>query len=177
MWSHVQRTIAGCFAALRQIRSVRRSLLSTALETLLMSLVPTWLDYGNRPTTLDHTPANLLHRLQTALNASAATITGLPHSAHITTSLAGLHWLLAAEHIKFKLATLTYRCLHCPASPTTCLLCPLNWLVSPTFLLILLCSSAIDALFVRPKRLVCVGDRAFPAAAAKRWNELSGDVT
>ena len=105
MQSHVQRTVAGCFAALQQIRSVRRSLPSTALETLVVLLVLTRLDYGNA--TLAGIPANLLRRLQAVLNASARTITGLPRSAHITTSLAGLHWLRAAERIKFKQATLT----------------------------------------------------------------------
>jgi len=38
-------------------------------------------------------------------------------------------------------------------------------------------SSATDALLVRPTRLVTVGDRAFPVAAAKLWNGLPGDVT
>jgi len=38
-------------------------------------------------------------------------------------------------------------------------------------------SSATDAILVRPTRLVTVGDRAFPVAAAKLWHELPGDVT
>ena len=66
-----------------------------------MSLVLTRLDYGNA--TLTGIPANQLRRLQAVLDASARTITGLPPSAHITMSLAGLHWLRAAERIKFKL--------------------------------------------------------------------------
>jgi len=37
MWSQVQQTVAGCFAALRQIRSVRRSLPQTMLETVVVS--------------------------------------------------------------------------------------------------------------------------------------------
>jgi len=84
MQSHVQRTVASGFAALRQIRSVLRSLPSTALETLVVSLVLTRLDYGNA--TLAGIPENLLRRLQAVLNASARTIAGLPRSAHITSS-------------------------------------------------------------------------------------------
>jgi len=34
-----------------------------------------------------------------------------------------------------------------------------------------------DALLVRPLQLVTIGDRAFPVAAAKLWNELPVDVT
>ena len=137
-----------------------------------MSLVLTRLDYGNA--TLAGIPANLMRRLQAVLNASARTITGLPRSAHITTSLAGLHWLRAAERIKFKLATLTYRCIHCTAPRyLSAQLTRLADIPSRRRLR----SSATDALLVRPTRLVTVGDRAFPVAAAKLWNELPGDVT
>jgi len=74
----------------------------------------------------------VLHRLQAVLNASARTITGLPHSAHNTTSLTGLHRLRAAERINFRLATLTYRvCAVQP--PANCLL---SKLVLLTFLLV-----------------------------------------
>jgi len=78
----------------------------------------------------------------------------LPRSAHITTSLAGLHWLRAAERIKFKLVTLAYRCLHCSAPRymfaqlTRVTDIPSRW--HPR-------SSATDALLVRPTRLVTVG--------------------
>jgi len=122
--SHVQWTVTDCFTALWQIRSVFHSLPPTMLKTLVVSLVLTRLDYGNA--TLAGIPSNLFCRLQAVLNASARTITSLPRSAH--TSLAGLHWLRAAERIKFKLATLSYRCLHF-AAPATC---PLNLLLSLT---------------------------------------------
>ena len=119
-------------------------------------------------------PAILLRRLQAVLNASARTVTGIPRSAHITTSLAGLHWLRAAERIKFKLATLTYRCLHCTAPRyLSAQLTRVADIPSRRRLR----SSATDALFIRPTRLVTVGDRAFPVAAAKLWNDLPGDVT
>jgi hypothetical protein len=62
MRSHVQRTVARCFAALRPILSVRRSLSPTALETLVMSLVLTRLDYCNA--TLTRIPSKLLRCLQ-----------------------------------------------------------------------------------------------------------------
>jgi len=70
-----------------------------------------WLDIDGN-VTLAGIPSNLLRRLQAVLNPSARTITGRPHSVHIAMSLAGKH---TAERIRFKLATLTYRCLHCAA--------------------------------------------------------------
>jgi hypothetical protein len=42
MRTHVHRTIAGSFAVLHQIRSIRRSLPPTALQTLVASLVLSW---------------------------------------------------------------------------------------------------------------------------------------
>jgi len=168
MQSHVQRTVASGFAALRQIRSVLRSLPSTALETLVVSLVLTRLDYGNA--TLAGIPENLLRRLQAVLNASARTIAGLPRSALITTLLAGLHWLRAAERIKFKLDV----CLHCSAP---CYLSTQLTRVADIPSRQRLRSSATDALLVRLTRLVTFGDRAFPVEVAKLWNELPGDVT
>jgi len=87
-----------------------------------------------------------------------------PRSAHITTSLAGLHWLRVAERVKFKLATLTYRCLHC--EPLRYLLAELTH-VADTHSCRRLRLPATDALLVRLTRFVTVGDRAFPVAAAK----------
>jgi len=149
-----------------------RSLVTLTLKTLVVSLVLTWLDYGNA--TLAGIQSNLLCRLQSMLNASARTITDLPRSAHITASLAGLHWLHAAERIKFKLATLTYRCLHCTALHyMSAQLTRVTGIPSRRRLR----SSVTDALLVRPTQLVTVVDRAFPVDAAKLWNELPVDVT
>ena len=47
MTTHVARSASQCFAALRQIRSVRRSISKTVLHTLVAALVFTRLDYGN----------------------------------------------------------------------------------------------------------------------------------
>jgi len=49
--------------------------------------------------------------------------------------------------------------------------------VSLTFLFVGVFVHLPPTLLVRPTRHVTVGDRAFPVAAAKLWNELPGDVT
>jgi hypothetical protein len=172
MQTHVQRTVAGCFAVLRQIRSIRRSLPPTVLQTLVVSLVLSRLDYGNA--VLVGIPAYLLRRMQSVLNAAARSIAGLPRSAHISTSLAGLHWLRAAERVKFKLATLTYRCLH--GTAPRYLTADFSRVANLPYRRHLRSGSS-DALLVRPTRLVTVGDRAFSVAAAKLWNGLPGDIT
>jgi len=58
--------VAGCFAELRQIHSVRRSEQPSTLETLVVSLVLTRLDYGNA--TLAGIQSNLLRHLRAVQN-------------------------------------------------------------------------------------------------------------
>ena len=172
MRSHVLRTVGKCFAVLRQLRSVRRSVPASVYQTLVVSLVLTRLDYGNA--TLAGLPAYLVCRLQSVLNASARSIAGLRRSDHITSTLADLHWLRASERITFKLATLTYRCLHGTAP---------NYLsrdlrrVADNPSRRRLRSSTSNALEVPSTRLSTVGDRAFGAVAPRIWNGLPDDVT
>ena len=68
-WTHVLSTVRACFAALRQIRSVRRSLPRHALFSLVHALVLSKVDYCN--SVLAGVTGNLLYRLQSVLNAAA----------------------------------------------------------------------------------------------------------
>ena len=67
MRTHVAKTVSSCFAVLRQICSIRRSVTEPVLQTLVVELVLTKLDYGC--TTLAGLPASQLDRLQSVLNA------------------------------------------------------------------------------------------------------------
>ena len=69
MSAHMTATVRACFAALRMIRSVRRSLPRHALLTLVRPLVISKVDYCN--SVLAGLPVALLHRLQLVLNAAA----------------------------------------------------------------------------------------------------------
>jgi hypothetical protein len=86
MRSHIQRAVAGCFAVLRQLRSVRRSVPTAVYQTLVNALVLPKLDYGNA--TLAGLPAYQYGRLQSVLNAAARSIAGLRRSDHVTDALA-----------------------------------------------------------------------------------------
>ena len=70
MSAHVTATIRACFAALRQIRSVRRSLSADALLTLVRALVVSKVDYCSSVLAAGISGA-LLQRLQSVLNAAA----------------------------------------------------------------------------------------------------------
>jgi len=65
MRSRVTKTVSSCFAVLRQLRGIRRSV----LQSLVTSLVLTRLDYGN--STLVGIPLYLLKRLQSVMNSAA----------------------------------------------------------------------------------------------------------
>ena len=110
--------MSSCFAALRQIRSVKRSVTRPVLLSLVQSLVLTRPDYGNA-TRLAGLSGRLTARLQSVLHAAARLIYSKRKYEHITTLLRELHWLSVPERIQihFKLAVLVFRSLHGIAPP------------------------------------------------------------
>jgi len=82
MSRQVINTVRACFAALRQIRSVRRSLPQHALLTLIRTLVITKLDQCN--SVLVGTSVYLQNQLQSVLNATARLVYSRRTSEHTT---------------------------------------------------------------------------------------------
>ena len=109
MKTHISKTVSACFAILRRIRSIRRSVTRPVLQSLIVSLVLTKLDYGC--TSLAGLPARQLDRLQSVLNSAARLIYSARRSEHISPLLHDLHWLRVPQRIEFRLAVLVYRCL------------------------------------------------------------------
>jgi len=99
MSAHVTATVRNCFAALRQIRSVRRSLSCDALLTVLRALVVGKVDYCN--SVLAGISSILLQRLQSVMNAAARLVFSARRSAHTTPLLCELHWLKVPERVQF----------------------------------------------------------------------------
>ena len=60
MRSHVSRTVSGCFAVLRQLRSIRRSVSDSVFYPAVVSLVMPRLDHGNA-----HVHKTLSHETET----------------------------------------------------------------------------------------------------------------
>ena len=110
MRTHVTAVVRACFAGLRQIRSVRRSLSRHALLTLVRALVVSKVDYCN--SVFAGIPGQLEDRLQTVLNAAASLVFSARRSERITPLLRELHWLRVPERVTFRLCVLAYRCLH-----------------------------------------------------------------
>ena len=99
--------ISNCFAVLRQIRSIRRSLTRPVLQSLVVSLVVPRLDYGNAA--LAGLPDNQLSRLQCVLNAAARLVFATRKHEPVSPLLRDLHWLPVPQRIEFKLVVLIPR--------------------------------------------------------------------
>ena len=81
---------------LRRIEIIRRSVSVTVLQSMMVALVLSRLDYGS--TLLAALPKQLLDRLQSVQNAAALLVFAARRNDHITPLLHSLHWLK-----KFKL--------------------------------------------------------------------------
>jgi hypothetical protein len=99
---------ARCFAALRQLRSIRCHV-SVPMILLVTSLILTRRDYCN--SVLFGLPDFLASRLQSVQNAAARMFFSLRRTAHVTDALICLHWLQVPERIRFKVAVLVDRLL------------------------------------------------------------------
>ena len=95
--THVIANVRLCFAALRQIRSVRRCLTQHALLTLIRALVVSKVDYCC--SVLAGISGHLLDRMQSILNAAARLVFSARCSERITPLLRDLHWLRVPERI------------------------------------------------------------------------------
>jgi hypothetical protein len=170
MRTHVIRTASSCFAVLRNIRSIRRSVSQPVLESLIVSLVLSRLDYGGA--TLAGLPDRLLDRLQ-SVRAAARLIHSARRYDHVTPLLYNLHWLRVSERISYRLSVLVYRCLHGSAPDYLS-----NELrrVSSIGARQRLRSAATTSLVVPRTKRATIGDRSFSVAAASTWNSLPETV-
>jgi len=171
MRSHVSRTVSGCFAVLRQLCNIRHSVSDSVFHSLIVSLVMPRLDYCNA--TLVGLPSSQLSRLQSVFTAAARLIHRSSWYEHVTSILRDLHWLQSPECIDFKLAVLTYRCLHG--------LAPRHLSDYIQSVAVSNCrrlqSSSSSQLVIRRTQLSTGGDRVFPVAGCRLWNSLPPNVT
>jgi len=165
MQTHVLWTASGCFAVLRRIESIRRSVTQSVLQSLVVAL--SRLNYGR--TVHSGLPQQLVDKLQSVQNTMTWLIFATRHRDHISPLLQGLHWLRVADRITFRLVVLTYRCLHSSAPEyltrqlqrvfdvDTC-----QWLRS----------SSSTALVTSRTSQSTIGGRCFFAVAISVWNYL-----
>jgi len=171
MKTHVMKTVSNCFAALCQIHSVRRSVTRPVLMSLVTSLVISRSNYGNATAGL---PVYLSNRLQSVLNAATRLVYLARKYDHVTSLLQELHWLRVSPRIDYKLAVLTFRCLHGQAPPylTESLLRTAD-VDSRRHLR----SAMTNSLVVPSTRHSTIGNCSFAAPTSRVWNSLPSRVT
>ena len=171
--ANVSKTTSSCFAMLRRIRSLRRSLTRPLLVTMINALVLSRLNYCISA----HAglPASTLWRLQRVLHASARLVLGAGRHEHVTPLLHELHWLPIQKRIDMRLGTLAYLC-RTGRAPTYLS----DELVEVTSLpgrRRLRSATAGLLTASRRARYATLGGRAFGAVSSQVWNRLPHSVT
>ena len=94
---------------LGKIRNIWKFLTKEAVETVTLGLVMSLLDYSN--SLYNGLPAVTIDKLQITQNLAAKVILNLPKFASATAAMFKLHWLPIRQRIKYKLATIVFKCL------------------------------------------------------------------
>jgi len=164
MRTHISKTVPACFAVLRRIRNIRRSVTRPVFQSMVASLVLTRLDYGC--STLAGLPARQLNRLRHKFCRPSRV---LGKEEYVSPLLRELHWLRVSERIDLGLAVLVYHCMNGKAP---------RYLSSELQRVAdiesrrRLRSASSPSLHVPRSLHRTIGDRVFPVAAAKVWNAL-----
>jgi len=132
----------------------------------------TKVDYCN--SVLSGIAGQLLQRLQSVFNAAGRLVFLAKKSEHITPLLREPHWLKVPERIQFRLCVLAYLCLNGTAPSY---LAETLHLTADVDSCRRLRSASTWTQVVPATRRTTLGDRAFPAAAARAWNALLPSVS
>jgi len=106
---HVRIEVFYC-PSTTSLQNIRRSVSNDVMETLIVTLVFSRLDYGSA--TLADLSRQFINRLQSVQNAATRLIFRACRQDHIQPLLRRLHWLRMPERVSFPLAVLVYRGLH-----------------------------------------------------------------
>ena len=157
-----------CFFQLRRLRSIRHSVTSEVLHTLVHAFICSRLDYCN--SALFGSPKFLLDRLQSVLNAAARLLLRIPKFEHISGAIREkLHWLPIERRITFKICSIVRSCLVGEAPAYLQELCvPVTTIAGRTSLR----SSTRGDLVQRRFRMERYGRRGFSVSGPALWNSL-----
>lgn len=164
MDKQIRATCKRAYFHIRRIARIKRFLPTPAVKQLIHAFVISQLDYGNA--LLAALPDARLEPLQRVQNSAARLITGSRKTDHISPHLRALHWLPIRRRVDYKIAVLTFRCLH-QSAPSY-----LSDLVHPYCPSRSLRSESLHQLVVPSSRLKSFGDRSFSVFAPRLWNTL-----
>jgi hypothetical protein len=170
MATYVSSVCRSCHFQLRQLRQVRGSLNTAALQMLVHAFISSRLDYCN--SLLTGVAEGLLRQLQSVQNAAARLVTATHKFDHITPVLRRLHWLPVRQRVTFKVALLAYKCLHGLAPPYLVEFCqPVSGIIGRQRL-----RSADSGMLIVPRTRTVLGARSFAVQGPTVWNSLPADL-
>ena len=161
---HISSVTKSCLFHVRDLRRLRPILDQTTARNIATALIHSKLDYCN--SLFLNLPAYQLNRLQLVLNCAARAVTKSSKFCHITPILKSLHWLKISERIRYKILSITYKCLLSN---------------KPAYLRNLLTVQSTSATrsssvitLKRPRNIsrLKLSDRSFSLAAPALWNSL-----
>lgn len=169
MTSQVNRTVRVCYASLHKLRKFKHHLTTSTLHILVQAFVISRLDYAN--SLYFGIPEYLMKRLQKVQNMAARLLCDIEYGESVTPALIRLHWLPINKRCIFKLAVITFNCIH-DTGPSYLK----ELIVKPTPTRTLRSNKEMN-LHVPKAKLKYGGERSFRVAAPKIWNSLPSSVT
>jgi hypothetical protein len=167
MDKHVAAVCRSASFYLRILGRLRATISKANMEVLIHAFITSRLDYAN--SLLAGANQKLVMRLQRLQNSAARIVCRLRKFEHISSAMQDLHWLPVRDRIRFKVALLTYRCVHGIADPS------LAGLLSPYVPPRQLRSSDLSLLTI-PWVSSENGKRAFAVYAPNLWNSLPNEI-
>ena len=164
MNDHVDTICKKGYVQLKKIRQIRKYLNQHAAEQIVHSFITSNIDYCN--SLLYGAPKGVVQKLQRLQNAAARTICGIRKFDPCRDVLKSLHWLPVAQRIDYKIALLTFKCLHNSAPQY------LADLLHPYVPNRLLRSRGVNLLKTPRCNTKTLGPRAFTFAGPHIWNSL-----
>ena len=163
MKGHITHICRTSFQHVRRIASIRKYITEEACIILVHSFITSKLDYCNALFT--GLPKNLLAKLQHLFHIMARIVTRAKKFESITSILASLHWLPVAQHIKYQVLILTFKCVNIAAPFYLCKLVKSFQPARPL-------RSAESSKLVVPWAKTTCGKHAFSIYGPTLWNEL-----
>ena len=170
--TNISKTVSSCFAMLRQIRSIRRSVSPALLSSLIVALVHSRLDYC--ASVLAGVPSSQLSRLQAVLNAAARLVFGCSRYSSVSSLLKRLKWLPVRDRLQVRQAAIVHSCLN--GTGPAYLANELH-LVSEVEGRLRLRSARRHSLVAPSVRRPTLGGRSFVNSAPRVWNDLPSTIT
>ena len=115
---HIQALSSSCISKLRQIGRVKHNFDQSTLATIIDTLVMSKINYCS--TVWSNTSDGNIKKIQLIQNCAARLITGVPKYDHISPTLNALGWLSIKEHLLYRDALLTFKCMHDKAPQYLC---------------------------------------------------------